>query len=115
MRSGSKAAKEPANAEEAAALYADIAEKAGICVSTETIQEFLKNKESRQQEVTAKAEGLVKAALGEDDLESVAGGANEGCDDTHTDGEWCWFTDSCSYIITYYGSDQNSQTIKERC
>ena len=34
------AAKEPANAEEAAQLYADIAEKAGISVSQETICEF---------------------------------------------------------------------------
>ena len=98
-----KAAKEPANAEEAAALYADIAEKAGICVSKETIQEFLKNKESRQQEVTAKAEGLVKAALGEDDLESVAGGGqDERCSSTFDKGEWCWFSDSCSYVISYY-------------
>lgn len=105
-----KAAKEPANADEAAALYADIAEKAGICVSKETIQEFLKNKESRQQEVTAKAEGLVKAALGEDDLESVAGGVqDERCSSTFDRGEWCWFSDSCSYVISYYDDVSKNQ------
>lgn len=98
-----KAAKEPANAEEAAALYADIAEKAGIAVSKETIAEFLKTKEKNQQQATAAAEGAVKAALSEDDLDNVAGGgANEQCASTYDEGEWCWFSDSCSYVVSYY-------------
>ncbi|MBR2822533.1 MAG: hypothetical protein IKE24_02470 [Clostridia bacterium] len=24
------------------------------------------------------------------------------CDDTYEDGEWCWFTDSCSVVINDY-------------
>ena len=105
-----KAAKEPANAEEAAALYADIAEKAGIAVSKETIAAFLKGKEENQQQATAKAEGAVKAALNEDDLENVAGGGkDERCDSTFDRGEWCWFSDSCSYVISYYDDKQTKK------
>ena len=94
--------KEPATPEEAAVMYADIAEKAGVSVSKDTLQKLLTAKENAQQEATAKAEGAVKQALGENDLEAVAGGANPGCDDTHDPGEWCWFTDSCEYVIIYY-------------
>ena len=105
-----KAAKEPANAEEAAALYADIAEKAGIAVSKETIAAFLKGKEENQQQATAKAEGAVKAALNEDDLENVSGGGkDERCDSTFDWGEWCWFSDSCSYVISYYDDKQTKK------
>ena len=100
-------AKEPGSIAEAAGLYADIAEKTGISVSRETIQALLEEKEKLQQAITAEAENVVKEALDENDLETVAGGANPGCDDTHTDGEWCWFTDSCSYLITFYDGTSN--------
>ena len=101
-------AKEPAGMEEAAAMYADIAEKAGISVSKDTLQQFLTTKEKAQQEATGKAEGAVKQALGENDLESVAGGSRDPrCQDTfETEGEWCWFTDACDFVISYY--DENS-------
>ena len=102
-----KAAKEPADIGEAAALYADIAEKAGIRVSEETIREFLKAKEASQQAQSADAEGTVKEALGEEALDAVAGGTeyekqNAACDTTYDKGEWCWFSDSCSIVISYY-------------
>ena len=101
------AAKEPANAEEAAQLYADIAEKAGISVSKETICEFLKGKEQIQKAVAAKAEENLKSALSENDLDNVAGGAEiEGkqisCKDTFMPGEWCWVSDYCSVVISSY-------------
>lgn len=95
-------AKEPGSMAEAAAMYAEIAEKAGIDVSKETIQGLLEEKEKGQQAITAEADRAVKQSLDEKDLENVAGGANDGCADTHSPGEWCWFTDSCSVIISYY-------------
>ena len=110
-----KEAKEPASLEEAAALYADIAEKTGISVTKETIQEFLAEKEKVQQAQSAKAESAVKEALSDEALETVAGGGdyekvNEECSSTYNPGEWCWFSDSCSVIISYYdGSGQPAQ------
>ena len=107
------AAKEPANAEEAAQLYADIAEKAGISVSKETICEFLKGKERIQKAVAAKAEETLKSALSENELDNVAGGVElEGkqetvCKDTFMPGEWCWMSDYCSVVITSYDLGQS--------
>ena len=48
-----------------------------------------------------------KISLEDGDLDKVAGGADG---DTHPDmydssfseGEWCWFSDSCSYVISDY-------------
>ena len=97
-----KGLKEPSGAEEAAELYADIAAKTGTSISKDAILAILKEKEAIQQARSAKAEGAVRQALEENDLESVAGGANPGCDDTHSPGEWCWFTDSCEFVISYY-------------
>ena len=53
--------------------------------------------------------GAAKGALAGGAI-GVAGGA-DGCADTYQDGEWCWFTDSCSLIISYYdsGSSGNSE------
>ena len=102
-----KEAKEPASLEEAAALYADIAAKTGISVAKETILEFLEKKEKVQQAESAKAEGTVKQALDEEALDEVAGGSdyekhNTACDTTYYKGEWCWFSDSCAVVISYY-------------
>ena len=101
-----KEAGEPANIEEAAVLYADVAEKAGISVSKETICALLEQKEKIQQELTAKAESAVKEALDENALESVAGGIEgekmDKCASTAIPGEWCWFSDACSLVINYY-------------
>ena len=104
-----KALPAPKSDAEAVEGYVKLAKDLGFDLTFDEIKAGLKGMEQAQK---AQSE---KVSLGDADLESVAGGANEGCDDTHTDGEWCWFTDSCSYIITYYGSDQNSQTIKEEC
>ena len=73
-----KASREPANPEEAAALYAEIAEKNGISVTKETIRQLLEAKEKAQQTATAQAESAVKQTLDEDSLEGVAGGTNGG-------------------------------------
>lgn len=97
-----RAAKEPAGIEEAAELYADIAAKTGNSIPKDAILALLKEKEARQRAQSAKAEGAVKKALDEEALDAVAGGANPGCDDTHSPGEWCWFTDSCEFVISYY-------------
>ena len=99
-------AKEPANAEEAAALYAEIAEKTGISVTEDAIRKLLEEKEKIQQAATAKAEGAVKESLDLKDLDAVAGGKDPRCEDSFIPGEWCWFSDSCSVIITSY-SDQS--------
>ena len=71
-------------------------------------------REKIQQAQTAKAEGEIKTALNEDDLESVAGGVdgeeggektnNIGCESTtkSAEEEWCWFSDACNYVVNYY-------------
>ena len=114
-----KEAKEPAGIEEAAGLYADIAAKTGFSISKDAIMEFLKENEASRQAQSAKAEGAVKEALDEEALEAVAGGGdyvkqNPGCDTTYDPGEWCWFSDSCSLVISYYsdtpGKSDSSET-----
>ena len=95
-------AKEPANVEEAAALYAEIAEKTGVSVTKETIQQILDKKQEIQKAQTAKAENAVKEALNDTALDNVAGGADGGCSSTAEPGEWCWFSDSCSVVINSY-------------
>ena len=93
----------PASDEEAAGVYASIAEKMGFQVTKEDIVEGLKGLEKIQR---TKTDADVKQALDEDMLEQVAGGgADPRCSDTFSRGEWCWFTDSCAYIITSYGDD----------
>jgi hypothetical protein len=96
-----------ASVEEAAELYAGIAAKTGFSIPKDAILAFLKEKEVSQQAQSAKAEGAVKEALDEASLEAVAGGTeyekkNPGCDTTYDKGEWCWFSDSCSLVISYY-------------
>ena len=86
----------PESDEEAVACYAKLAKDLGFDLTTDDIKAGLKAMENDRK---AQSD---KVSLDADDLENVAGGANEGCNDTHSDGEWCWFTDSCSYIITYY-------------
>ena len=105
-----KGMKEPAGAEEAADQYVAVAEKIGIALTREQILGFLKAKEDFQQTLTAKAEEQVeKAALSEENLEAVAGGVGDPrCESTFDKGEWCWFSDSCSVIITGYSAAGNN-------
>ena len=104
-------AKEPANAAEAAELYAEIAEKAGISVTRETVQKLLEEKEKNQKAATAKAESAVKEALTLKDLDAVAGGVQDPtCGSSYSPGEWCWFSDSCSVVINYYNDHDITQT-----
>ena len=105
-----KGMKEPASTEEAAEQYITIAEKMGFSVTKESILEFLTVMEKKQQAQAAKAQNEIKAALNEDDLESVAGGVegknenNSGCESTtkSAEEEWCWFSDACNYVVNYY-------------
>ena len=101
----------PANDEEAAAVYACIAEKAGYSVTKEDILRAQQDLESRRKKQTEADTDRMKVALEEDDLDQVAGG--EGyylCDSTYrVDGEWCWFSDSCSAIVLYYDDDKKRE------
>ena len=81
--------------------YLGIAKELGISVSGEDILSFLQIKEKIQLEKAAKVEEIVKEALDEEALENVFGGADS-CADTYSEGEWCWFTDSCSMLICGY-------------
>ena len=77
------------------------------CTLKEYFTSFLQVKEKIQQEKAAKAEESMKTALDENDLEHVAGGTgkNAGCDSTYTEDEWCWFSDSCSLLISDYDDE----------
>lgn len=93
----------PDSDEEAAAVYVSIAEKLGFSVTKEEMLNGLKGLEKVQQEKTGASDAGLKQALDEAALEQVAGGgADPRCDDTFSAGEWCWFTDSCSYVIRFY-------------
>ena len=49
---------------------------------------------------------VLKEALDEAALDNVAGGEKlDGCESTADSGEWCWFSDSCSYVISYYDTE----------
>ena len=91
-----KAMPAPKNDQEAAEGYVRIAKELGFDLTADEILAGLKGMEQKQK---AQAD---KVALDAGDLDNVAGGANPGCDDTHSPGEWCWFSDSCSVIISYY-------------
>ena len=99
--------KEPASMEETAEQYGIIAEKLGFSISRENILEYLNIREKMQKEQTANAEGAVKTALSEEDLQSVAGGIYTNCSSTSqpADKEWCWFSDACHYVINFYEDD----------
>ncbi len=100
----------PANDEEAAAIYARIAEKAGYSVTKEDILRAQQDLESGRKKQTEADTGLVKAALDEADLDQVAGGELYECDSTYkVEGEWCWFSDSCSVIVLYYDDDKKRE------
>ena len=86
----------PKNDAEAAEGYVSIAKELGFDLAADEILAGLKGMEQKHK---AQSD---KIALDPDDLDNVAGGAIPGCDETHFPGEWCWFSDSCSVIITYY-------------
>jgi len=107
-----KGMKEPATTEEAVEQYVMIAKKLGLSISREAILEYVSIREKVQQKQTAKAESEVKTALDEDALDSVAGGGdgdNSGCDSTTKDAdeEWCWFSDACNHVVTFYETVPN--------
>ena len=97
--------KKPENDEEMAESYLSIAGALGFSLTKAEITEGLHTAMQEQKASSEKAaKAIEKARLDEDVLDQVAGGKNEGCDDTHTLGEWCWWTDSCFLIITDYGA-----------
>ncbi len=123
-----KGLKDPADAAEAAAQYAAVAEKLGLSVQKEDLQKFIEIKQQVHKEKAAEAEKAVKEAVPEQDLDSVAGGGagidesdyctaivtsgetiESRCSDSYMEGEWCWFTDSCSYVINGYDDGSNDE------
>ena len=92
-----KALPAPKSEEEALAGYQSVAKQLGFDLSQNEIQAALKAMAQEQKEKTD------KVAMEDADLESVAGGGqDERCSSTFDRGEWCWFSDSCSYVISYY-------------
>ena len=115
-----KGAKEPENAEEAADQYASAAEKLGVSLSKEEVLTFLKDEEEQVRSKTEKAVDMVK--LSAEQLDHVAGGDggyvkdHPECDTTYSDHEWCWFSDNCSVIISYYDdSTKENQFVEGDC
>ena len=102
-----KALPAPKSDAEAVEGYVRLAKELGFDLTFDEIKAGLKDLEDGRKAASD------KVSLDDADLESVAGGANEGCEDTHTPGEWCWFTDSCSVIISYYG-DEDVAIAKQR-
>ena len=97
-----KALPAPKSDAEAVEGYVKLAKELGFDLTFDEIKAGLEAAENGRKAVSD------KVSLDDADLENVAGGANEGCDDTHVPGEWCWFTDSCSYVISYYGDEDKT-------
>ena len=112
--------KMPESEEETARVYLGLAEKMGFNLTAEEILAAVKTMSQEQRSKTAEAAGSVdKAPLSEDALEAVAGGRDgdgepiDSCDGTHVPGEWCWFNDSCSYLIWSYEVEPDPISEKE--
>ena len=93
----------PKNDTEAISGYLSVAESLNFSITEEEIVEGLRA--VIQEQKASSESAAAKVSLADSDLESVAGGAEEGCADTYKTGEWCWFTDSCSLIINCYDGD----------
>ena len=94
--------KTPENDEEAIEGYLSVAQALNMDVTKEELAESFAAATEAQKAKTEEAAERVN--LDAKDAESVAGGYKcEKCEDTYeTEGEWCWFTDSCSVLITDY-------------
>ena len=92
----------PTNDEEAVACYADLAVKLGSDLSKEEITEGLRALSREQQARTEAARReMEKAAVGEDALDMIAGGATgKGREPYDDDG--CWWQDACGRLINFY-------------
>jgi len=95
--------KAPANAEEAAAIYTQIARELGYELTEEELKEFVREKEQMQKRQTGAAAENIEQLMDED-LDQVAGGkaGNSECDFTYLDYENCWFMDGCDNTLLYY-------------
>lgn len=92
----------PTNDEEAIACYTDLAVKLGSDMSKEEITEGFRALSREQQARTEAARReMEKAAVGEDALDVVAGGAT-GKDREPYDDDYCWWSDSCDRMINFY-------------
>lgn len=99
----------PTTDEEAVKVYVDLASSLGYTITTDEIARGLTGAEKYMQGKSDSAAASVKEALDESALEQVAGGGvDPRCSTTFSTGEWCWFDDSCAYIINGY-DDNNAQ------
>ena len=96
-----KAMPAPKNDSEGLECYVKIARELGFDLTADEILAGLNGMEQAQK---AQSE---KIGLDDADLEHVAGGVKmPNCASTYeSDGEWCWFSDSCSYVISYYDTE----------
>ena len=101
--------KTPENEEETISAYLGLAEKLGYSLTAEEIRAGVKALAQEQRSKTEKAvSDMEKAPLDEETLEAVSGGEKgdyhpETCDSTFVEGEWCWLSESCSYLIDDVG------------
>lgn len=102
-----------AGGEETAEKLVSAAKELGFDISKEKFLELVRLKEEEQKRRTESAQSQVKAAIGEKELDTVAGGGEEDeCSDTYVIGENCWFNDSCDYVLRLY---EAPETVKNEC
>ncbi len=92
----------PNDEEQEIALYVDLAKKMGFSVSREDLISYRQEIEKDFLARAKKAEASMEEDLNIKQLNMVAGGAKDGCSDTHKSGEWCWYNDSCQIAVRYY-------------
>ena len=88
----------PKNDKETVDGYLSVAKELHFSITEAELVEGLKNLMREQKAQSEKA--AEKVGLSEGDLESVAGGVL--CSSTYKDGEVCWFSDSCGFVINHY-------------
>ena len=109
----------PENEAEAVRAYVALAEKLGYNLTAEEIQAGAKTLAEEQRRKTKQAVSDVeKAPLSEEALETVAGGDKgdyygNTCASSYTEGEWCWFSDSCSMLINDMSFEPSPYNIDE--
>ncbi len=94
----------PYDEEKAIDVYIDMAKKLGFTITREDLLNWKQEEEEAYKAKAEKAEAGMMESLDMDQMDKVAGGNGheKRCRFTYKSGEWCWFQDSCGWIICRY-------------
>ena len=93
----------PKNETEALDAYVKAAEKLGFSITAEELKAEIEENAA----ATAKETEDQIRKIPAEELDKVAGGGSDRqpCEVTYIEGEWCYWPDSCTYLINKYGAE----------